>query len=69
MATVNEPRSIESKSSRQAAQGTGLRRWRWTAKQYHKLANLGFFGDRKVELINGEIFPLTTNPHMTRLSA
>src|SRR5262249_47960039 len=58
MATVHGRETIPARTPRVA----GPRRWRWTAKQYHKLANMGFFGDRKVELINGELFPLPTNP-------
>jgi Uma2 family endonuclease len=58
MATVPGPQTVPTRTPRTA----GPRRWRWTAKQFHKLANLGFFGDRKVELINGDLFPLPTNP-------
>jgi Uma2 family endonuclease len=45
------------------------RRWRWTAEQYHDLAKSGFFRDRHVELIDGELIELTTNPpHDTSVS-
>jgi len=33
----------------------GPRRWRWTSEEYNRLAELGFFRDRRVELIEGEI--------------
>jgi hypothetical protein len=62
MATVNESRTTESQPKRRTARPAGPLRWRWTARQFHKLANSGFFGDRKVELIHGELFQLTTNP-------
>ena len=38
------------------------RRFRWTSEQYYRLADQGFFDDRRVELINGEIWEMTTNP-------
>jgi hypothetical protein len=62
MATVNEPRTSQSRPDLRTAHGAGARRWTWTAKQYHKLADSGFFRDLKVELIHGELFQLTTRP-------
>jgi Uma2 family endonuclease len=38
------------------------RRWRWTTEQFRDLANAGFFRDRHVELINGELIELVLNP-------
>jgi Uma2 family endonuclease len=38
------------------------RRWLWTAEQHHRLAELGFYGDRHVELIDGVLYELSTNP-------
>ncbi|NOZ40497.1 MAG: Uma2 family endonuclease [Planctomycetes bacterium] len=32
---------------------------RWTRAEYHRIAELGFFQDERVELINGEILVLT----------
>ncbi|HZW31743.1 MAG TPA: Uma2 family endonuclease [Isosphaeraceae bacterium] len=58
MATVHGPQTVPARTPRVA----GPRRWRWTAKQFHKLSNMGFFGDRKVELINGDLYTLPTNP-------
>ena len=34
---------------------TGSRRWLCTADQYYRMSDLGFFADRRVELIGGEI--------------
>ncbi len=43
-----------------------VRRWRWSADDYRRLDELGFFEDRKVELVNGDLYELTTNaPHDT----
>ncbi|MCI0377430.1 MAG: Uma2 family endonuclease [Gemmataceae bacterium] len=38
---------------------------RWTRREYHRLANLGFFNGRKVQLVLGEIMqmPAMKNPH------
>ena len=40
----------------------GPRRIRWTKKEFYQLARLGFFVDRRVELVGGEIMHLTINP-------
>jgi len=37
----------------------GLQRWKWTREQYYKLGELGFFQDKRVELIFGEIFEMS----------
>src|SRR5215210_8680208 len=59
MATIDDPKiTTEAGATRR----DGPRRWRWTSKQFHRLANAGFFGDRHVELINGNLYELTTNP-------
>jgi len=60
MATVEEPRTAEA-APRSRGKG-GPRRWRWTARQFHKLANRGYFGDHKVELVDGELYELAKNP-------
>jgi Uma2 family endonuclease len=41
------------------------KRFRWTVKRYFRLAELGFFGDGRVELLNGEIIrmPAQAQPH------
>jgi Uma2 family endonuclease len=38
------------------------RRFRWTKEQYFRLAELGFFRNKHVELIHGEIWRVTVNP-------
>ncbi|MCE9567353.1 MAG: Uma2 family endonuclease [Planctomycetes bacterium] len=37
----------------------GLHRWKWTREQYYKLGELGFFQDKRVELIFGEIIEMS----------
>jgi Uma2 family endonuclease len=39
---------------------------RWTLKEYYRLADLGFFQDQRVELIDGKIYqmPALNNPQM-----
>jgi hypothetical protein len=47
----------------------GPRRFRWTKKEFYRLDRLGFFRDRGVELIGGEIMLLaTTPPHCISVS-
>jgi Uma2 family endonuclease len=37
-------------------------RFRWTAEQFQKAAEDGWFGDRKVELLDGEVYFRVRNP-------
>ncbi len=37
-------------------------RWRFTIEQYYKLGELGIFGDRRTELIGGDIYMVPTSP-------
>ena len=37
-------------------------RYRFTVDQFYKLEELGFFGDRKVELIRGVVYEMTSKP-------
>jgi Uma2 family endonuclease len=37
-------------------------RFRWTAEQFQKAADEGWFGDRKVELLDGEVYYMVRNP-------
>src|SRR5207249_5136602 len=48
------------KASQRSARGP--RRVRWTREEFQRMANAGFFGDRHVELIGGELFEMVTNP-------
>src|SRR5262245_7812575 len=45
------------------------RRWRWTVKDYYRIADLGLFIDKRIELIEGEIFqlPPMKTPHAASL--
>jgi Uma2 family endonuclease len=42
---------------------------RWTKEEYHRLAEMGWFDDRRVELLDGEIFemPVPKMPHVVAL--
>ena len=62
MATVDDRRTTGNSATRQKAQQSGPRRWRWTTEQFRELAKAGFFRDRHVELINGELIELVVNP-------
>jgi Uma2 family endonuclease len=44
--------SIESRTV------SGIRRRRWTAKEFYRLLELGFFKGQRVQLINGEILQM-----------
>ena len=62
MATVDDRRTNGTSATRKRARKAEPRRWRWTTEQYRNLANAGFFRDRHVELINGELIELVVNP-------
>jgi Uma2 family endonuclease len=48
---------------------TEPRTLRWTKDEYHRLAETGWFDDRRVELLDGEIFemPVLKIPHVVAL--
>jgi Uma2 family endonuclease len=48
---------------------TEPRTFHWTREEYHRLADQGFFQDRRVELIEGEIveMPVPKPPHVMAL--
>lgn len=41
-------------------------KWRWTREQYHEMGRLGFFRGQRVELIDGEVIPMSpmNDPHV-----
>lgn len=51
-------------------QAVGQRTYRWTVEEYHQMADLGWFHDKRVELIDGEIMemPAPKNPHVVAMS-
>jgi Uma2 family endonuclease len=55
MSTKHDPVSMESEDPARRIVGRGPRRLRWTAKQYYRLAELGLFRNRRVELLEGDI--------------
>jgi Uma2 family endonuclease len=62
MATTNEPGTHRPWIKKQRPWGRRDGLFRFTVKQFCKLDELGFFEDRKVELIRGIVFEMTTNP-------
>jgi Uma2 family endonuclease len=63
MSTTHDPRSTQSEERARLIFGPGPRRLRWTADQYYRLAELGFFRNRRVELIDGDIIAMSAvNP-------
>jgi Uma2 family endonuclease len=62
MATINDPKTDKPwlKSQRPWKRRDGL--FRFTINQFYQLDELGFFEDRRVELIEGVIFEMTQNP-------
>jgi Uma2 family endonuclease len=62
MATANESSTSppSNKPQRPWQRRDGL--FRFTVEQFYKLDELGFFDDRRVELIEGVIFEMTTKP-------
>jgi len=65
MATAHDPKT--SSRSRRSGEGRPRppRRVRWSREQYYRLAELGFFGRRRVELLLGEVWETMTTyaPH------
>jgi Uma2 family endonuclease len=71
MATIDEDREAVTEISADRAKarrdrllhGPGPRRIRWTADEYYRLADRGFFRNRRVELIEGDIIAMhAVNP-------
>jgi Uma2 family endonuclease len=44
------------------------KRFRWSVKRYFRLSEMGFFGDRRVELINGEIIEVPAQAQAHRFA-
>jgi Uma2 family endonuclease len=59
MATADRPRS-PSRAARTGRRRNGI--FLWTADQVYQLYELGFFGDRRVELLDGVLYEMTVNP-------
>jgi Uma2 family endonuclease len=58
MATAHDPRTRTTSPTSRRRSGI----FRWTAEQAYKLAELGFFDDRHVELLDGVLYEMTINP-------
>jgi Uma2 family endonuclease len=66
MATTDELRHQTSSSEPDSLRTSRDGLYRFTIEQYQRLHELGFFEDRRVELIRGVIFEMTINtPHAT----
>jgi Uma2 family endonuclease len=59
MTTTRDPRETEGQERARIKYGPGPRRLRWTADQYYRLGDLGFFRNRRVELIHGDIIAMS----------
>lgn len=59
--------SVESKEN--GTENKGVKIHRWTQDEYYKMAELGFFHGKKVELIEGEIIEMApmNKPHATAI--
>jgi Uma2 family endonuclease len=51
---------IPMSTTQRAKRKTG--RFRWTAEQFQKAAEEGWFADRKVELLDGDVYYMVRNP-------
>ena len=60
MATTHE-RATDEKEAVPATR-EGPKRMRWTSAEFYRLGELGFFHNRRVELIAGEVMVMTINP-------
>lgn len=65
--TTKMPFSVESKEK--GAENEAVKAHRWTRDEYYKMAELGFFHGKRVELIEGEIIEMAPmkSPHATGL--
>ncbi|MDR3637193.1 MAG: Uma2 family endonuclease [Isosphaeraceae bacterium] len=55
MATIQEPRNAGSPAPEDRRTCPPSNRLRWTSEEYYRLAELGFFRNRRVELVRGQI--------------
>jgi Uma2 family endonuclease len=62
MATADRAKTGHEVRTGQKGRAAGPRHWRWNAEQFRQLDDLGFFEDRRIELVNGKLIELTTNP-------
>jgi Uma2 family endonuclease len=62
MATTHDPKAGGSGAGPVTSRQPLRRRFRWTREQYRRIAKLGFFEDRHVELLFGDVLEMTTNP-------
>jgi Uma2 family endonuclease len=62
MATTNDPGTRKPWINKQRPWPRRDGLFRFTVEQFYKLDELGFFEDRKVELIAGVIYEMTTKP-------
>ncbi len=61
---------LKSESIKSSSQNETVKVHRWTREEYYKMAELGFFQEKRVELIDGEIIEMAPmkSPHATSVS-
>jgi Uma2 family endonuclease len=65
MATTHDPTASDPRALPRSPRLKKSGLFRFTAEQAYKLAEMGFFDDRHVELLDGILFEMTINPpHM-----
>lgn len=66
--TTRMPHGVESKEN--GEENEGIKIHRWTQDEYYKMAELGFFHNKRVELIEGEIIEIAPmkSSHATSVS-
>lgn len=62
MSTAHDPEVADPRSLPRSPRRRRSGLFRFTAEEAYKLAELGFFGDRHVELLGGILFEMTINP-------
>jgi Uma2 family endonuclease len=62
MATIHDPQAQPGDPPPLAPRLKQSGRYRWTVDQLYWLDRMGVFGDRHVELIDGEIYEITIHP-------
>ena len=65
--TVSQTPSFITEIEENGAKNVGVKLHKWTQKEYYRMAELGFFQGKRVELIEGEIIEMSpmNKPHAT----
>ena len=57
--TISQASEFNDSTEKSSPKNDGVKIYKWTQKEYYKLADLGFFDGKRVELIEGEIIEMT----------